>query len=71
MATNNSKGTTNPLDNELKENVNNTSHVPNDSTTHVNETLAATTGGQVRGGVVASSGSRMESENEKGSEGIA
>jgi hypothetical protein len=63
MTTNNTKGTPNSLDGEFKENVNNASPVQPDPTTGA---LAAATGGQVKGGVVASSAGRIESENEDG-----
>ncbi|HXD92309.1 MAG TPA: hypothetical protein VNX01_03810 [Bacteroidia bacterium] len=66
MATNNTKSTPNSLDGEFKENVDNASQVPHDSTPNINEPLAAVTGGQVKGGVVAQSAGRMESENEDG-----
>ena len=68
MATNNSKVTPNSLDGEFKENVNNASQVPHDSTTHVNETLAAATGGQVKGGVVVSTGERIQTADEERTE---
>jgi len=62
MAANNLNGTTNSLDGELKENLTDTRQVQQDS----DEGLDAKTGGQVKGGVVASSGDRMQDENESG-----
>jgi hypothetical protein len=67
MTTNNAKGIPNSPDGELKENVNNASHVQPDPTTGA---LAAVTGGQVKGSVTASSGNRMQTTNEDGTENV-
>jgi hypothetical protein len=70
MTTNNSKSTPNSLDGEFKENVSNVSQVPHDSTIDVNAMAVAKTGGQLNGGVTASSAGRMQATNEEGTENI-
>ncbi|MFI5140841.1 MAG: hypothetical protein ACHQII_00670 [Bacteroidia bacterium] len=70
MTTNNSKITPNSLDGEFKENANNVNHVPHDSTIDVNAMAATTTGGQVKGSVTASTGNRMQTTNEEGTENV-
>jgi hypothetical protein len=62
MEANNGNGTTNSMDGELKENSNTSRQVEQDPP------LDGTAGGQVKGGVTAQSGNRMEDENENGPE---
>jgi hypothetical protein len=70
MTTNNAKDPSNLPDGELKENVNNASHVQPDSTIDVTGAVNAKTGGQLNGGITASSGNRMQAANEEGTENI-
>ena len=70
MTANNTKGRPNSLDGELKENVNTASHVQHDSTIDVNAMAAATTGGQVKGSVTASTGNRMQATDEEGTDNV-